>query len=324
MGSLLDNELPFYDIIYDNHDRLYVDMTLLFVSSCVVTLQCIIWMYHLHCHTKQSHNTHNLSKTGSSQPKFDSSVEITANSSQSKTTTTTQSNRGNINQTPSTKNPIHLVSSILTTLSIMAAMMFLWLLTIFLILHSVYIYPQCIFYSLVFEIIFSQRLCLYFYYLFRVYLVFKESMYEIDKFKLLIIVAFIVIIWISGQIFFLIYNSVIGNCTKFSVVIAIIPLALTETFVSIFCMVLLVGKLKKLTKGNNIIVSKLRYLTTKLTILAVVSITTTFSILSVFPFTFYLGLMALDTPINILCLMLSFSAFDYYYKILCKPCRKLI
>eukprot|EP01084_Bolivina_argentea_P277305 473370_1 len=304
---------PFYHTSYHNAFILYFDILCLSISSILCSIVLILWIRQL-CYFS----------TNDPQSKVS---EIKPNNSISSIDTESQSTSVQ-KQTQNTKKRsyVHIHSKILTTLVIVIATLFIWLLTLFSILVVYQVYPSCIVYGLCFQLIYIERLCLYLYYLSRAYHTFKDSFNAIDKHKIIIMISIMSSIWIFGQFFYSIY-TLLGNCTELSIIIGIIPLGVAETVFSTFSIVLFFMKLKQIDnfcKSRNnketAVSIKMGYLMTKLTILSLVSILTTFLVLSIYIFTFSLGLLAIDTPINIICLILSFSCNDKYYQPLCKSC----
>eukprot|EP01084_Bolivina_argentea_P300808 518776_1 len=265
----------------------------------------------------------NLSKTNFTSNHSKSNDNDTSRNSKSPRPHSTKNSKKHKIKKHQAINPI---SKILTTVCITLALLFLYSLTLIVLFTIMNKYPDCIYISLCFELIYTQRLCLYLYYIFRAYDTFQGTVHKFKKQSILCIIASICVPWICGQIFYFIFNSVVYSCTEFSVMIAIVPLAMTETYASTFCVMMFIFKLKKVYKKNlgqqNLATKKLEYLLTKLTILAATTITSTIIIMSVYPFTFALGLLGIDTPVNIICLVLSFGFYDAWYKVLCNPCRR--
>ena len=101
----------------------------------------------------------------------------------------------------------HKLSKILTTTSIFCAMVYLWCTLAIVVLSTNQKHPDCIWISLNFEIVYTQRLCLYLYYLFRAYLTFQKSAHKIPKKKMIILVSTISGIWFFGEIFSMVSHS---------------------------------------------------------------------------------------------------------------------
>eukprot|EP01083_Nonionella_stella_P239853 839076_1 len=84
---------------------------------------------------------------------------------------------------------IHPISKILTTTSIFCAMCYLYCTLAIVILSTHDRHPDCIWISLNFEIVYTQRYCLYIYYLFRAYLTFQKSSHKLSRQKMIILVS---------------------------------------------------------------------------------------------------------------------------------------
>ena len=67
---------------------------------------------------------------------------------------------------------------------------------------------------------------------------------------------------------------------------------------------------------------ELQYVVAKILILSLVMICSTGLILGFFPFTFSEALWGIDFTINVICLVLSFSFYDKYYRFMCTICRR--
>ena len=206
----------------------------------------------------------------------------------------------------------------------------------------------CIISTSGFSWLYLQRTFLYLYYIFRVYLTFKGSVYRLSftNFKLLCVGIGI------GQglciTFYILWSCIIHNCESDKIIIALIPSAFMEFGLSSFCVWLFLNRLNKLSKkitglSNDIKNAKngkpenndtefytkkrgkskrkampeIQYLVNKLTTLTMITIASTALMSVVYIFTEALGILAIDTPINILCLMMSFGFYDTWYHKLC-------
>eukprot|EP01083_Nonionella_stella_P177664 625132_1 len=353
------NDHPFYLDQYDNKFILWFDIVTLAIACLIISIIFVVWLYQLFIKKAPPRSDggsedsiqsskDDTTKNGKKKPKIDMSIptltaankatnsvpetsksgndakELSHSNEKHKSQQQASASTGKESAVTNKHRAIHPVSKCLVTTSIACATVYLWCLTTFAVLCMVYHHPPCPYYSLIFEIIYVQRICLYFYYFHRLYLSFQGTVYAMNKRTLIILATGIAVFWFAGQVFYFVWNSMVGDCTELSILIAIIPLGLTETFTSVLCVWLFVKKLKSIniTKKQGVD-TKVQYLISKLTILAVVTIASTFCVLGLFPFTYFLGLMAIDTPVNIICLVLSFGFYDKYYRMLCGPCRKI-
>lgn len=251
-----------------------------------------------------------------------------------------------------TRKSIHPIAKYLVTSTIVCALLFSITITWVISIHFLEIEMEtkliCTISTTGFSWLYLQRAFLYLYYIFRVYLTFKGSVYQLSlsNFKL-----FCIAIGIGQGIcitFYIIWSCVVHNCETDKILIALIPAAFMEFGLSSFCVWLFLSRLNKLSKKiaglshdetkngesgkpkkNSVFYTKKRgkskrkampeiqYLVNKLTILTMVTIASTALMSVVYIFTEALGILAIDTPINILCLMMSFGFYDNWYQRLC-------
>lgn len=303
--------------LYDNPIRVYIDIVSISFGILILLVIFIgfIWFMYF----KDYNNVENhINQT------IDLSNTQATDSPHSPSSNTELSIINTIQNRVRKRADIHNIAKILSAFCIFFAIIFLCLLLMIVIFAVNGHQTKCIYISLCYEIVFIQRLCLYLYYLFRAYLTMKDSIFATNEHKLGCTSILVCILWICGGIFYILYMSVLNTCNAFSIMIGIIPAAIFESMTSIGCLLFFLWKLQQLLKTSTHpqIIVELQYILSKITILATVTVITSFIIFSIFPFTFVQGLWAIDSVINVLCLVLSFKFYDTQYKSFCTLCRR--
>ena len=181
----------------------------------------------------------------------------------------------------------------------------------------------------------GQRIAVYVFFLLRLYDTFKGSVFEIKKQNIVVILVLLIISLIPSNVLIIIISYlantvschdgqywssyIMGNLIGYSIDI-LWSLLLTYMYVK---------RLKKLIEmintDSNTTNDKVLYITKKLTLLALITITTSFM---QFLYTYFIGvcahsLVCLDLLLNITCVMLSFVVLDKLYKKYCCCCIKI-
>ena len=188
----------------------------------------------------------------------------------------------------------------------------------------------------VFGLAYLSRLCLYVYYLHRIQISFNGSSVEISNKCYIIIKTLILVTELAA---FMMFECVviIGNesnlfrLTFFEITLALIVSIIIDIFWGLFLVVQFIKRLSnimKITKRSSNLETykhtdnKFKYIVSKLTILACVSVMSTciiFTISVLLPQ--YSSIVLFDGIVNSLCLVLTFNFFDETYKKLCVLCR---
>ena len=183
-----------------------------------------------------------------------------------------------------------------------------------------------------------QRLQINVFFIMRLYLTFKGSVVEIKKRTIIIIASLICITFTLGIISNLTISSFIKHvwCGDHNLRIVYglswLITYMCDWFWSILLSVLYIKKLRQLVKmintNNNRKDNKLFNITNKLTILIMVAVATSVILILSHPFFSSVldltgVLLAIDSIINNICVMLSFAIFDKSYKRYCYCCIKI-
>lgn len=302
--------------LYDNPIRVYIDVVSISMAIFILITIFInfVWFMYFKDYKARDH-----SKTKPQESPFSASItEISIVD-----TSQNQLSMPKVAKVRKTAD-IHIIAKLLSTLCIIFAIIFLCSVLMIVVFAVNGHHAKCIYISFYYEIIFIQRLCVYLYYLFRVYLTTRDSAFAFSERKLICMSSLMCIAWILSGMFYILYMSVFNKCTALSIIIGIIPGAVFEGVASIGCLLFFLGKLRQLLvkTTHQPSIAMLQYILSKITILESVTMITSFTIFSFFPFTFVQGLWAIDCVINVLCLILSFKFYDEKYKSWCMLCRR--
>jgi len=179
-----------------------------------------------------------------------------------------------------------------------------------------------------------QRFAVYTYFIIRTYLLFKSTQYAISYKRLYVYLGTLFIVYTMQGIIFL-YASFTCNTNLF-LLITMISL-LTEMFLAIFCLHLIIHRLFKSYRSWQDILAadkdkkaqkrlnKLIKVATKITVLALCALMSTNINVMVFGGAgLAMSGTVMDTAVNSICLLLTFAAFERTYKSLCKPCDQCV
>lgn len=328
-GFWHDENVPFYSYVYEGHPAVYyVDVILGSLSSIACAIILSVWIYQMISYeglksSKSSDESEN-NNSANSEPKEPSKTKSNSPSPTSKdpsldSNTMASKSVSTVVKRKKTKKKMHKADKILATIVLVLGSVYAWALTWLSISYGQGKYYYCWTYAIVMQIIYAERIFLYIYYLQRAYRTFRGSHAEIPRTKFCVICFLLFSLWIGAQINTM-YQYLDGNCSQHRVMMAIIPLGTVELMLSSFCALLFVSKLRSFMNGDNRVTRAVQEIIAKLTILALVTIMSTFACLSIYPFTFFYAGLFIDTPINLICLLLSFGLNHKYYQILCKPC----
>lgn len=170
------------------------------------------------------------------------------------------------------------------------------------------------------------KLWMYHVFIFRIYIVYSDSLFAYNA-KLLIIIFIIVTIWnlfntIFSAFTLYTYSYEIGHsiyCAATLPFPAAISIILLDIIFSILCCYLFVRPLLELrrTAGLNNHDGAMRQMVIKYMILTSVAIISTLCIVFIIAATTLSALISIDVVINCVCMMLFNKKYTHYYRILC-------
>eukprot|EP01084_Bolivina_argentea_P312186 540468_1 len=325
-----------------------VDLILLSLGVIFQSIICIWWIITIYCPSTtislggytQDDKSIDISPTGSisptqspkSIPKLNLPTIQTSSTSKDNNTETEMYNHTQKRKKKSFKQ-IPLIFKVLTTVSLFSALITLINIDVnhILGLYSGYA-ASCIGLSIPMIFLNVQRVTLFLYYIYRIELTFKDSVFSISETKLNIFKVTVIIMGAIAATFFMVFAE-INQCDGLSLLIGLIPGGINDTVISTTTFILFISRLKKIIAFNDKANTnlKLKRMIKKLSILLCVTILSTIGAMGLYVIVPHvqigcgtIGLWAIDTVINSLCLLLSYVFFNKYYNRLCFVCIKCV
>eukprot|EP01084_Bolivina_argentea_P312190 540473_1 len=318
-----------------------VDLILLSLGVIFQSIICIWWIITIYCPSTtislggytQDDKSIDISPTGSisptqspkSIPKLNLPTIQTSSTSKDNNTETEMYNHTQKRKKKSFKQ-IPLIFKVLTTVSLFSALITLINIDVnhILGLYSGYA-ASCIGLSIPMIFLNVQRVTLFLYYIYRIELTFKDSVFSISETKLNIFKVTVIIMAAISAAFCLVFVE-ISQCEGLGLLIAFIPGAINDIIISTTTFILFITRLKKIISFNDKanVNLELKKMMTKFTILVCVTILSTLGLMALYAIILQFGVIAIDTVINSLCLLLSYVFFTKYYNRLCVVCIKCV
>eukprot|EP01084_Bolivina_argentea_P312187 540469_1 len=324
-----------------------VDLVLLSLGVIIQSIVYILWIITIYCpsatisfggHTQDDKSTSQVSPTGSAKSIPNLQNQTSATSAASNDTNIQTSNHietAMYNNTQKRKKKafkhdkqIPLIFKVLTTLSLFCGLIALLYFNVNHILELYIGYPgTCFSRNMPVIAVTIERLTLYLYYIYRIEVTFKDSVFSISETKLNIFKVTIIIMGVIAATFYMVFVE-INQCE--GRLIGLIPFVIIDIVISTTTFVLFINRLKKLIAKSNTNL-KLKRMIKKLSILLCVTILSTIGAMGLYVIVPHvqigcgtIGLWAIDTVINSLCLLLSYVFFNKYYNRLCFVCIKCV
>ena len=166
-----------------------------------------------------------------------------------------------------------------------------------------------------------QRLIAYSFYILRLQVTFKETVFEISLKCIYIFIISAIISMILGMIFYLIpvylenINGYHFKCTGKLRGISLGIAVIIDTLWSIIFSVIYIKKLIQITKLCGMDDDSTRYIVKKLAVLAITSVATTHLLFVIFLITkkYTYQFVSIDQIVNNVCIVLSFKILDKWY-----------
>ena len=188
----------------------------------------------------------------------------------------------------------------------------------------------CFIRNIVCVLIGLQRIVAYSFYIIRLNVTFKGSIFEISSINIKIILILLIITIIIGLIPTLVFAYIIkdfsckGKYYYYYSFSGLLFIFIDLTW-CIILSVLYIKKLRQLIRNVDDKCTDIRFIVHKLSVLAFVTVTSTLvTVTAIFcTFIWVFALMSIDSVVNNICIILSFGIFDESYQYYCCCCIKI-